>query len=454
MSYVFAKVFAKAICKSSKYDLIARKLVDTLLLRGADLTKSDYSTRCLSSSSSPSTNTNTLGLQLCTQATSFLCGEPARRLFWRVLAAALLVWLLLAMLVCSALDLAGVSRNRAHRGIATDWPEPSSNIFEQDAQACGHVARRVGVRCASERPSKRPTDDAVDPAHFADAKLVILVPARYEPTPRLSYSPVFLVDPNFGIPITVFSTSWSPAHSMSSSDSSESGSSGGSIETPPDVLHASAPGSAASFNAQPAAASSTSALQRACAGGCDGRDRHGHAYPRRTLEARFADHGCPRSHRSSLLRVAFAYPTIHGRLVHLQCQSLSSIPSILASRSPPPASARGCDAIGRRRAGAVAIGCRASAELRLSAGLRSQALAFLVTDDPVRGGQWPLAPPSKDSAGRRWRHPIYMHMLSHGIENAARAPRATGDGLRAPHARRGVRARHDSHILIARLYQH
>ncbi|KAH8107520.1 hypothetical protein DFH11DRAFT_1549453 [Phellopilus nigrolimitatus] len=56
--------------------------------------------------------------------------------------------------------------------------KPSSNIFEQDAQACGHIARRVGVHCTSERLSKRPTDIAVDPAHFADAKLVILVPAR------------------------------------------------------------------------------------------------------------------------------------------------------------------------------------------------------------------------------------------------------------------------------------
>ncbi|KAH8115224.1 hypothetical protein DFH11DRAFT_1854374 [Phellopilus nigrolimitatus] len=88
-----------------------------------DLTESNHSTRSLSSSNSPSTSTIRLGMQLCTPATSFLCGEPARRHFWRFLAAALLVWLLLAMLVRSALDLAGVSRHRAHRGIATDWPE-------------------------------------------------------------------------------------------------------------------------------------------------------------------------------------------------------------------------------------------------------------------------------------------------------------------------------------------
>ncbi|KAH8115207.1 hypothetical protein DFH11DRAFT_1507787 [Phellopilus nigrolimitatus] len=54
---------------------------------------------------------------------TFLCGEPARRRFWRAFAAALLIWLMLSMLVRSALELAGVSRHHAHGGIATDWPE-------------------------------------------------------------------------------------------------------------------------------------------------------------------------------------------------------------------------------------------------------------------------------------------------------------------------------------------
>ncbi|KAH8109047.1 hypothetical protein DFH11DRAFT_1814657 [Phellopilus nigrolimitatus] len=83
-----------------------------------DPAKSGYSAHALSSFNSP--DTNTPGMQ---PPASFLCGEPTRRRFWRAFAAALLIWLMLSMLVRSALDLAGVSRHRAHGGIATDWPE-------------------------------------------------------------------------------------------------------------------------------------------------------------------------------------------------------------------------------------------------------------------------------------------------------------------------------------------
>lgn len=54
-------------------------------------------------------------------------------------------------------------------------------------------------------------------------------------TPRLSYSPSSLIEPNLDTPSTQYSGIWSPAHSTGSNDSSDSGSSISSVATPPNV---------------------------------------------------------------------------------------------------------------------------------------------------------------------------------------------------------------------------
>ncbi|THH07536.1 hypothetical protein EW145_g3313 [Phellinidium pouzarii] len=54
-------------------------------------------------------------------------GESAKRRFWRALAVALFIWLLLGMLIRSIVDLAVVRRHvRGSDGIAKDWPQFSS----------------------------------------------------------------------------------------------------------------------------------------------------------------------------------------------------------------------------------------------------------------------------------------------------------------------------------------
>ncbi|KAI5123700.1 hypothetical protein M0805_001726 [Coniferiporia weirii] len=75
-----------------------------------------------------------------------------------------------------------------------------------------------------------------------------------EPTPRLSYSPLSLVEPNLDTPNTFCNSSWSPAHSTTSTDSSESSSSGSSVATPPDMTGVALAQDAAYFNSQFAAA--------------------------------------------------------------------------------------------------------------------------------------------------------------------------------------------------------
>ncbi|KAH8103738.1 hypothetical protein DFH11DRAFT_233778 [Phellopilus nigrolimitatus] len=59
----------------------------------------------------------------------------------------------------------------AFRSVPPRYRSPGSLPFS--FAACGQ-------RCASERRSKRPTDDAVNPTHFADAKRVELGFVRYE----------------------------------------------------------------------------------------------------------------------------------------------------------------------------------------------------------------------------------------------------------------------------------